>query len=514
MAKKKNNNNRVQQTNVNETAAPAVEKAPAPAWLTSKSMLLLKLFFILAVVLFCIHYTDEKKYFDPDMEGAPQATYKRWDSFYELTREDSIDILVLGNSHANHSINPKNLSATTGTISFVMAQNGADIADAYFSLEEVLTKTTPKLCVVETFPCIAEKKKTKRENAISRMKGFSARRNFYLKMKSMPDLYEYDDYLAAWSPTVRNHEFLFRDTAQINRNILLKKKPNMRKKAAFDTIPLYLGRMARFQTGLSDSLLRVYKEKGARIVCSDTSSTNAVIQPETEYYFRKIAELCKQHDITLLFLTVPMYHKHIENYQFWHDEMAKIIDPLQVKWYDLQLENDTEAYTPACFENTYDFNQHITYHGSMITTYKLAHYIHDSLNVTFPDRLKDAHWNQLFYAQEGYFFNCLPKEQDPVRRLITKDQELNGVKVKALFYEETPQFRNMSVMVEKGKASDSRKGLRLFLRGRARGRVYENVPLHALKVNGIDPLYHDLYMVPFVKDFEPDSLMSIVWDEK
>lgn len=491
----------------NVVESPVEPPKEAKPWLKSKPILLLKLFLVLFVVLCCVHYTDVRKYFDPNTEGAPYATIKRWDSFYELTENDSIDILILGNSHANHSINPKNLSATTGTISFVMAQNGVDLSDAYYTLEEALTRTHPKLCIVETFAGMSESRTTKRESAVSRMKTFSSRRNFCLKMKSMPDLYELDDYLAAWSPTIRNHEFIFRDTNQINRNILLRDNPNLRQKVAFDTIPLYLGRMSRFQTGLTDSLLNIYKENGPRIKCADTGSF--FIRPQTEYFCRKIADLCKKENIPLLFLTVPMYHKHFSDYILWHNELAKIIEPLNVKWYDMQLDYDTATYTTECFENTYDFNQHSTYKGSLVTTYKLANYIHDSMDITLPNRSDDPHWNQIFYDQEGYFFNHSPNEQDTIRHIIAKDQKVGDLFVKSLFWEEESQSKKITLMIQKNDLTKNSDSVTIFLNGKMNGSVVLNANIPAAKVYKIDPVFHNLYLVNIIKEFDPDSLVAV-----
>ena len=476
-------------------------------WYKNKWVLILKILLVVAVVLICICYTDGKRCFDPDMEGARHATFKRWESFYDLTENDSVDILILGNSHANYALNPKNLSATTGTISFVLAQSGSDISDAYFCLEEALTRTRPKLCVIETFAASCEGDFSKRRSANSRMINFSARKNFRLKVKSMPDLFQFDDYLAVWSPTVRNHEFLFRDTARIKRNILLLEKPELKVKVAFDTIPLYLGRMIRFTSGMTDSVLNIYKEKGARIVCTDTAAS--YIHPEAEYYLLKISSLCEKNGIPLLFLTCPMFHKHIENYELWHDALAKIIDPLNAKWYDMQLNYDSAAFTPACFEDTYDFNQHITYYGSMITTYKLANYIHDSMDVVLPNRFEDPHWNELFYGQEGYFFNCSPTKGDTIRHLISENQTVGDLHVKALFWEEMEKSKRLTLMISKSEKTAKRDSLILVLNGKMNGHVVRNAHVTVSKVVDVDPVHHNLYMVNIIKEFDPVSLATI-----
>lgn len=506
--KNKKINNRVQINDKDEQQPVAEEKKTDLKRFQNKYVLLLKLFFVLFVVGCCIHYTDEEGYFNPDKEGAPKATYKRWDSFYDLTKKDSVDILILGNSHANHSINPKNLSAALGNISFVLAQNGTDLSDAYFNLEEALTLTKPKLCIVEPFGCINEKEVKKRARLVSRSLAFSARKNTKLKIFSMPDLFVYDDYLAAWSPTVRNHEFYFRDTARISRNILLKKKPYLATKVAFDTIPLYLGRMVRFQQGLSDSILNKYKTEGPSIVCSDTGGF--AFSYDAEYYFRKISDLCKKNDIPLLFLTVPVYYKHIGNYQLWHDKMAKFIEPTGAKWYDMQLENDTVSYGPSCFENTYDFNQHITYFGSIITTYKLAKYIHDSLDVNLPIRYDSPKWNDMFYGQEGYFFNCLPNKSDTLRHLISKDQQFGALHVKGVFWENQKTTNRLMVMVDKNDSITGANQLVLVLRGKLKNQMVPAASLPVSKVSDVNPVCHDLYMANVLKDFEPDSILNVV----
>lgn len=506
--KNKKINNRAQRNDKEEQQPVAEEKKTNPKRFRNKYVLLLKLFLVLFVVGFCIHYTDEQGYFNPDMEGAQKATYKRWDSFYDLTKKDSVDILVLGNSHANYSINPKNLSSTLGNISFVLAQSGADISDAYFNLEEALTLTKPKLCIVETYGCVSENMETKKSKAVSRSVGFSARKNTKLKMFSLPDLFEYDDYLAAWSTTVRNHEFYFRDTARINRNILLKKKPYLAVKVAFDTIPLYLGRMVRFQHGISDSVLKKYETDGPRIVCSDTSGFS--VYTDAEYYIRKISDLCEKNDVPLLFLTVPVYHKHIENYQLWHDKLAEIIQPTGAKWYDMQLENDTLSFTSACFENTYDFNQHITYFGSIITTYKLANYIHDSLNIDMPTRFDSQKWNDLFYDQEGYFYNCLPRKNDKTRHLFATDQQFGSLHVKGAFSEDWGTAKRLSIMVDKKDSIKNANQLVLVLRGRLKDQIVPAASLPISKVSDVNPVYHDLYMANVLKDFEPDSILNVV----
>ena len=73
---------------------------------------------------------------------------------------------------------------------------------------------------------------------------------------------------------------------------------------------------------------------------------------------------------------------------------------------------DTLLFTPECFENTTAQNQHMTYHGSLVATYKLAHFINEHFADKLPNRKTDEKWRKKFYGEEGFFENNIPNKDN------------------------------------------------------------------------------------------------------
>lgn len=63
--------------------------------------------------------------------------------------KDSMDVVVFGNSQATVLFNTKR-AEEQGISSFVVAQGGQSVSEAYFTLKELLKKQHPKVAIVET----------------------------------------------------------------------------------------------------------------------------------------------------------------------------------------------------------------------------------------------------------------------------------------------------------------------------------------------------------------------------
>lgn len=72
------------------------------------------------------------------------------DTFYSL-EENSVDVLVLGSSHAFEDINPAVLYEENGMASFVLAASSQPMWNTYYYLKEGLKTQTPKLIVLECY---------------------------------------------------------------------------------------------------------------------------------------------------------------------------------------------------------------------------------------------------------------------------------------------------------------------------------------------------------------------------
>lgn len=170
-------------------------------------ILAIKFLFIFSIAVIAVVYTDRKGYFNPSQKN--NHTQKKWDAFYDFTEKDTVDIVLVGNSHLYAGVNPKNLSSALGCNCFVLASPGTTIVDSYFCLKEALTRTKPKIAIIETYAINNNQNRLLKEGALSdQMKSFNARKNVAQKILSTPTLFSVENYLPAWSTTIRNHDFI------------------------------------------------------------------------------------------------------------------------------------------------------------------------------------------------------------------------------------------------------------------------------------------------------------------
>ena len=420
------------------------KKIEKKSTVTKKSFLLnqpilhiaIKSLFLILIVGIVVYYSDSKGYFNPDETN--NHTMKKWNAFYEFSEKNDVDIILLGNSHLYSGINPKNLSVTLGLNAFILASPGTNIANTYFSLKEALKRTNPKLIVIETYGINNfDPYKLKKGGLSDQFKSFYARRDFFIKTISTPFLFKSDNYCYAWSNTLRNHDFIFNDTLQLSKNQkIIKKKPKKNNK-------LYLGRYVRFQTGIEDTTLVKYDSLGSPVKGEDYLYSEYALK-----YVDKIVEVCKENNVELMFLTLPMYYKHIDNYAVWNKKISEVLKKYPNKWLNMQLPYDTTVFTPMCFENTYKNNQHMTYNGSLIATYKLAKYIKSELNVKLPSRKNNTKWKNIFYGQEGYFENNPVLANDEVNKLLCKDFATNNVFLKEVSIIQPQNSKNKIIIAK------------------------------------------------------------------
>ena len=383
----KNNNkpNLVEQT----------KKVESKNWLSTKPVLVIVLKSLVFLIGFflVIRHIDNQGYFNPDESN--NHTKKKWDSYYDFTKKNNVDIVLVGNSHLYSGINPKNLSNALGCNAFILASPGTNIADSYYALKEALKRTEAKLVVLETYGIKSFNPHKLKEGELSnQLKSFSARKDLKTKIKSLPFLFSPENYLYAWSNTLRNHDFIFNDTAQISLNKEIIKENKKRKNRNLSK--LYLGRYVRFQTGITNEVISKYDSLGAPVKGKEYKYNKI-----TEKYVKKIVDLCQKNEVKLIFLTLPMFKRHISDYEEWESKVAEIIGKEPSNWFNMQKLPGYKGFEEFAFENTFKENQHMTYNGSLLATYKLADYIRDSLKLKLPNRSKNQKWKRLFYAEEG-----------------------------------------------------------------------------------------------------------------
>ena len=462
----------------------------------------------LMIIIGVVVFTDIKGYFNPDYTN--DHTRRKWNSFYKFTKEQPVDVVLVGNSHLYTGLNPENLSNALGVSAFILASPGTTLTDTYYCLKEVIAVRKPKLAVVETFTIYDYKSHELKDGALSdQFKSFSARKNVPQKLSSTPVLFTSGNYLSAWSNTIRNHSFLFTDTAQINRNKILIKKPMPERPG------LYLGRFIRFTSGLEAENLAKYDEPD--FIGSDYSKK--MPSAEAAKYIHKIINLCEENDVELVFLTLPMYHKHVHNYEPYKEKVLEIIGDKQVHWLDLQLPYDTIAFGPECFENTVADNQHMTLQGSLVAAYKLANYIQEKLPEALPDRSSTLAWKKLFYASGGYFESNSPEDDGVSKVLLKNTVTPSGIAIKEIdFVPQEGGAKRLLVKVEKPADATNDKSfeqqkLIVFVEASLNGQSLE-IPIEVQTTLAYQPVNHVLYLSePMTPQLDVLSVKNIVVGE-
>ena len=111
--------------------------------------LLLKALLISAIVCAALAFSDRMGWFEADRVN--NHTEKKWASFYDLTKHDKVDVVLVGNSRMYTGLNPKHLSNALDATCFVLASPGTNIVDSYYCLKEAFSRTKPEIAVIETF---------------------------------------------------------------------------------------------------------------------------------------------------------------------------------------------------------------------------------------------------------------------------------------------------------------------------------------------------------------------------
>lgn len=398
-------------------------------WSSKKPVIsiILKSIVIILPLFLLIRFIDSKGYFNSDESN--NHTRRKWDSFYKFTKRNNVDVLLIGNSHLYTGVNPKNLSVALGANAFILASPGANITDSYFTLKEAMKRSDVKLVVLETYGITDFNPKVQNKDALSyQFQRFEARKDLLTKLTSTPVLFNPENYFYAWSSMLRNHEFMFKDKKQlsINKKIIEQKKKDSRLK---NNKKLYLGRYVRFQKGIEPEIINKYDSLGPP-VCGKSYRYSS----HAEKYLDKIVKVCRDNKVELMFLTLPMYERHIKNYEKWEEKLSGLLGKYPYEWLNMQKNPWYSGFDKYAFESTYLANQHMTYSGSLLATYKLTEFIRDSLKIELTDRTKQSMWHSIFYGEEGYFYNFNPKAEDRMNVTLCSDRAFGNLKIKKCLF--------------------------------------------------------------------------------
>lgn len=370
----------------------------------------------LILILAPIRWADQRGLFD---NGSDENSVERWASLRQYQDRIPVDVLILGNSHAYTGLSPEWLSAATGMTCFVLGFRGTDVTDHYWVLREALLHVKPQLVLVETtgigFREEADNLFIERMSLVNQLLAFHARQDELLKAESLPELFELEDFLTAWSPTVMNHHLWWTEPEKVRENIYRAEPYNPTFKRC------YFGGYSRFSSGVEDTTLVAYRELGGVLRGGEQYVSEAHANE-----VRRVVDLGREVGFNVGFFTLPMHEEFLVESEARSAFLREVFEPLGAPWINFQ-DSTRWLSNPDLFENTLTRNQHLTVEGALTVNQPLASWVLDTFEgLDQPGLRGDSSWHATFMDRKGYHAYFPAQTNSPSVKHVARDVKLQN----------------------------------------------------------------------------------------
>lgn len=286
---------------------------------------------------------------------------KSGDGIYSLTKyyqleDDTLDVLVLGSSHAFENINPVIMWQEHGIASFDLCGSEQPAWNTYFYLKEALKSQRPKLVVFEAFSVAYLNEDYADESRI-------AKNNFGLKLSK-----DKIESVIVSSPPERRADFLLQFPIYHTRYTELASSDFLRDQG-MSVYRYFLGYGTNFDT----TPLEMPDAKNVRDC--------AKLHPKSEEYLLKIIQLCHAEKIPLMIVVAP--YALSEREQEAYNTVGRIAQVNDVPFINYNL-----LYDVIRLDFETDFaGSHLNYLGNVKMTKHLADHIVENYDI--PNRKGD-----------------------------------------------------------------------------------------------------------------------------
>ena len=237
--------------------------------------------------------------------------------------EDTIDVLIMGDSLSYGMINPMDFWEEKGITSYIAGQAGQVVPETYFELYNIVENQSPKVILLET-GILTHDVETELH---------------ILVYQIMYDFLPATKYHELW-------KVMLGDKDQ-------KTKPHFKGFEIRDVIAGYSGEEYMIPT---DGVFR--------------------IRPLSKLYLEKIKSLCDEHDIELILVSMPSPKNY--NYKK-HNGIKKISDELGIKYIDFNLMRDEIGLDWNT--DMLDVNDHLNYFGTKKTSEWLMQWLKEKYDI-------------------------------------------------------------------------------------------------------------------------------------
>lgn len=289
----------------------------------------------------------------------------QWEVFYDIEK-NSLDVLVVGSSHAYVNINPVAMYEENGVAAFNLCASMQPMWNSYYFIKEALKYQSPKLIVLEGYGACYNDDYTlygSKDAMTSRIiKNNYGMKWSFLKLESIVDSVpksELGDYLIEFMQSHNRYESL--------------EMSDFYESSRYPEGKSWRGQADHFDTNPQSVTL-----SGETDCVSMTS--------KTEEYFKKIVELANENDIALCVLLTP--------YPGIHSSEEKVFNYLSdlCTEYDVDFVNynslDYYQEIGLDFDTDYVDEVHMNYRGNEKFSKYLSKYLSD--NYELADRRGDG----------------------------------------------------------------------------------------------------------------------------
>jgi len=341
---------------------------------------------------------------------------KRWDYFYELPPR-SLDILILGNSHAYSTYSPNIIDAICGTNSFVIASNSQKLEQTYYNLKEVLKYQQPKIIVIQLSVLSGDSWKTKIGDyrVYSNLDGMKYSLN---KVNAIIAQRPREDYINSVFPFFRDHDN-WKDSELMATN--LSRLEDVEKED-------YRGFFPR-ESEMGKKVAEQYE------LAKKQDLSNFKISKSDESYLNKIKNLSKENKFKVVYVMSPKYSDLLNNtYKNKYNVLKKVVSKYGDDYVDFNRLSEEIGLKKRSFENGFIGYQHTSYFGAIqVSTYLANRFKNKYFKID--QSKKDTYWfNRMSKKKEFYLYgSSLAMDSKRILELGSGLELFNDILIRKVF---------------------------------------------------------------------------------
>ena len=315
-------------------------------------------------------------------------------TLYELDK-NTVDVLILGSSHAFVNFNNGTLWDEYGMASYNLGASMQPMWNSYFYLKEALKTQKPELIVLEGYGASFDFEYSDDSRIIKNTYGMKWTNNRI-------------DAIKTSAPKERWRDFLLDYTQYHNRYKTIGQSDFMESKEIEDTI----GGFSHYNNWKGQLLFDTFIPIDIRDVSNIKEKID--LEDKTELYYRKIIELAQSNNIPITVIVAPYQISEYEQKKY--NKAAEIAKEYNVKFLNTNIAIENTGLDLSC---DYRDNCHMTANGSR----KFSLYIGEFLksNYDISDRREDKRynsWNDTAEYTRQYIYNEYLKNSNDVNEIV------------------------------------------------------------------------------------------------